>query len=104
AGRRAAQRPEPRTAAAAIVEISGLRGLAAGLARRRRRVEIGVFLAGRRDLLVLGFLAVLHGLPESFHGAAEIRAERAQTLGAENQQRDREDNQELFETNAHQCL
>src|SRR6185436_17714664 len=47
---------------------------------------------------------VVHRLLEAFDGPAQVRADRLQTLGAENQQRNRQDDQKFFETDAHSSL
>src|SRR5690606_7033888 len=77
---------------------SDARGLAARLARAR--IEVGVLVVVR-ELLVLFFFSFGQRLSESSHRAAQIGADRAQALRAENEQRDREDDQQLFETDAH---
>ena len=53
--------------------------------RSRRRIEIRILLVRRGQLLVLLVLAFVHGLLEAFDRAAEVRADRLQPLGAENQ-------------------
>src|SRR5262249_30525667 len=73
--------------------------------RRRRRIEICVLLAGRRELgLVLFFFAFVHGFLEATHGAAEVRADRLEALRAEDDERDHQDHQQLTKANTHCTL
>ena len=55
--------------------------------------------------LLVGFLfAFIHRFLESFDGAAKVRADRLQALGAEDQQCNRQDDQKLCRTDAHESL
>jgi hypothetical protein len=54
-----------------------------------------------RGWLILGFLGVTHGAAKPFDGTAQIASQSAEALGAEQQQDNQQNNQQLPNANTH---
>src|SRR5580658_10673990 len=94
-GRRSAQQLGARAAAASDRGLLGGRGFLAG---RGLVTLLGGQLAGfdRRGWRLGVALALFHGFLESADGLAEIRANGAQLLRAENHEDDQQDDQQML--------